>query len=178
MTTRQIAGLTNIVSLGAAKLPAVSSGSIPICSFPAVAADRSLRFVDLNDGLSNGVTSIATTVSAPMANLPALTSATCVRQNGVAAGIATCLAIDTGGYVWAWGNNQHGQLGNGTTTGVTIPIQVGGLSSVVAVDLAGDTAFALTSDGQLYSWGAYNPDVLGRYDDSSGLPIGRTPCHR
>jgi alpha-tubulin suppressor-like RCC1 family protein len=35
------------------------------------------------------------------------------------------VAVRTGGTVWAWGLNQFGQLGDGTTTNRSAPVQVG-----------------------------------------------------
>ncbi len=43
------------------------------------------------------------------------------------------LAVKSDGTVWAWGNNQYGKLGDGTTTNRTTPVQVSGLTNVVAV---------------------------------------------
>lgn len=34
------------------------------------------------------------------------------------------LALDSTGNVWAWGDNQYGQVGNGTTTDVLLPVKV------------------------------------------------------
>jgi RHS repeat-associated protein len=78
------------------------------------------------------------------------------------------------GAVYSWGLNNNGQLGQNTTTGPatcssgsycsTIPVQVTiGLSGVVvtAVDQINDTAFALSSTGQLYGWGMASDGELG-----------------
>jgi Regulator of chromosome condensation (RCC1) repeat len=79
--------------------------------------------------------------------LPAIASVSC----GI--GQRYCLARATDGHVWAWGDNTNGQLGDGTTTGRTIPIQVPGLASIARV-VAGDVAsYAVTTDGLAYSWG-------------------------
>lgn len=37
------------------------------------------------------------------------------------------------GRVWAWGRNDHGQLGNGTKTDSNAPVQVSVLSGVAVV---------------------------------------------
>jgi alpha-tubulin suppressor-like RCC1 family protein len=39
---------------------------------------------------------------------------------------AVCYAIDTAGRLWAWGGNQNGQLGTGSSTRTqTTPVDVG-----------------------------------------------------
>ncbi|HEX5415108.1 MAG TPA: hypothetical protein VFZ25_05535, partial [Chloroflexota bacterium] len=65
------------------------------------------------------------------------------------------------GTVWAWGRNQQGQLGDGTTTDSTTPIQVSGLSGVVAIAVGGATSFALKSDGTVWAWGRNDVGQLG-----------------
>ena len=42
----------------------------------------------------------------------------------ISAGEEYSLAIDSEGYIWGWGNNGAGQIGNGTTRSVSIPIQI------------------------------------------------------
>ena len=42
----------------------------------------------------------------------------------ISAGYEYSLAIDSEGYIWGWGNNGSGQIGNGTTGIVTTPIQI------------------------------------------------------
>jgi len=44
------------------------------------------------------------------------------------------LAVKADGTVWAWGYNAYGQLGDGTTTQRNTPVQVSGLTNVVAVE--------------------------------------------
>jgi alpha-tubulin suppressor-like RCC1 family protein len=54
----------------------------------------------------------------------------------------------------SWGDNEHGQLGNGTTTDRATYAGVSGLSSGVAQVSAGfDNSMALTADGTVWTWG-------------------------
>jgi RHS repeat-associated protein len=79
----------------------------------------------------------------------------------VAAGNDHALAASTDGRVFAWGSNNHGQLGNGTTADAATPVQVSGLTGVVEVAAAGDSSFALTADGKVYAWGENDDGQLG-----------------
>ena len=85
----------------------------------------------------------------------------------IAAGEYHSLALMPGGAVYAWGYNQYGQLGNGTTTGSPYPVQVKGvgggppLSNVIAIAAGYDHSLALTSDGTVYAWGANGSGQLG-----------------
>ncbi|WP_282937537.1 hypothetical protein [Paenibacillus sp. RC67] len=44
---------------------------------------------------------------------------------------ASAYALKSDGTVWAWGQNSNGELGDGTTTARTEPVQVIGLSHIV-----------------------------------------------
>lgn len=67
----------------------------------------------------------------------------------------TCgLGEDKQGY--CWGHNSHGQLGNGTTTQKTLPTLVtlpAGVSHFKFINVGGDNACAVGSDGYSYCWG-------------------------
>jgi hypothetical protein len=54
------------------------------------------------------------------------------------------------GTVWAWGDNDHGQLGDGTTVGKLVPNQVQVLTNVTAI-AAGWFSMALNTDATLWS---------------------------
>ncbi len=75
----------------------------------------------------------------------------------VAAGVYHSLALDGNGDVWAWGDNQYGQVGNGTTSDhrnpVTTPTKVSGLSEVVAVSAGYHHSLAVDVNGDVWIWG-------------------------
>jgi len=56
----------------------------------------------------------------------------------------------------SWGSNEHGQLGNGTTTDSATYAGVSGLSNGVAQVGAGEggNSIALTTGGTVWTWGA------------------------
>ncbi|REE98542.1 hypothetical protein [Thermomonospora umbrina] len=83
------------------------------------------------------------------------------RQGAVAGGEWHSLAVKSDGTVWAWGANGSGQLGDGTTTGRTTPIQVPGLTGVVAVAANEAYSLALKSDGTVWAWGFNSSGQLG-----------------
>jgi len=71
------------------------------------------------------------------------------------------LALKNDGTVWAWGRNDNGQLGDGTTTNQYAPVQVLGLSNVIDISAGGANSVALKSDGTIWTWGSNNYGQLG-----------------
>ena len=71
----------------------------------------------------------------------------------VGAGGAHSLALRDDGTVWAWGYNNHGQLGDGATTDRHTPVQVRDLSGVVSISSGGWHSLALRDDGTVWAWG-------------------------
>jgi alpha-tubulin suppressor-like RCC1 family protein len=73
----------------------------------------------------------------------------------------TC-AITSGGALQCWGQNDYGQLGDGTTTHRLSPVTVSGLSSgVVAVGVGDFHTCAVTQGGALWCWGRNDSSQLG-----------------
>ena len=74
-----------------------------------------------------------------------------------------CIDVSAGGYhtvallsdgtVYAWGRNDRGQLGDGTTTDRHIPVRVSGLTNVTAISAGYEHTVALKSDGTVWAWG-------------------------
>lgn len=69
------------------------------------------------------------------------------------------VALDENGTVWTWGQNDRGQLGDGSTTDRYYAAPV--LEDVVDIDAGGDSVMALKADGTLWAWGNNNQGELG-----------------
>ena len=99
----------------------------------------------------------------------------------IAVGHAHVLVVKTDGSLWAWGNNEFGQVGDGQKAGKetirvdgenyqvakpqTVPVKI---MENVAYTVAGDnTSYAIKTDGSLWEWGGnygdsdrYNAEIL------------------
>jgi len=95
----------------------------------------------------------------------------------ISAGHEHTLALTSEGRVYAWGRNDFGRLGDGTTTRRTSPVEVdmsGALAgkSVVAVSAGTFHSTALTSDGKVYAWGGTEENGLGDGSTAdSAIPV-------
>ncbi|MDQ1720573.1 MAG: hypothetical protein QOI26_307, partial [Pseudonocardiales bacterium] len=81
----------------------------------------------------------------------------------VAAGGTHTLAVTTDGKAWAWGNNNTGQLGDNGTCGKTCvtPVQISGLTGVIAITGGYVHSLAALSDGTMRAWGRNAEGELG-----------------
>jgi hypothetical protein len=79
------------------------------------------------------------------------------------------------GTVWAWGDNEVGQLGDGTTTYRNEPVRVSGLTDVTAVRAEKQAAFAVTRDGTAWAWGNNSDRQLDGYGYCPDSPGGECP---
>lgn len=88
----------------------------------------------------------------------------------IACGDSHCLALADNGSLYAWGVNNHGQLGSAVERNVNLPVAVN-LSQLpagtvpVAIQSASASNLLLTSEGKLFSWG---------FNESGGLGNGST----
>ncbi|MCU6710970.1 Ig-like domain-containing protein [Paenibacillus sp. J5C_2022] len=83
----------------------------------------------------------------------------------VSAGSFHSLALKADGTVWSWGDNTHGQLGNGTVQSTSLPVQVTGedsvLDQVIAIAAGEYHSVALRADGTVWTWGHNEAGSLG-----------------
>jgi len=114
---------------------------------------------------------------------PVFTGSTLVaRQAGlshvtaVATGDGFFLALLANGTVMAWGQNNVGQLGDGTTTNSAKPVQVKGLSGVKAIAAGAAHSLALLTNGTLMAWGDDQAGQLGNgtFELDSDVPVAVT----
>jgi alpha-tubulin suppressor-like RCC1 family protein len=90
----------------------------------------------------------------------------------ISAGPEFSVALLKDGTIRAWGENTHGQLGDGTTETRTRAVTVRGITNAVAIGAGSlDFAVALLSDGAVMTWGK-GDTALGR-PGSAGSPIPR-----
>jgi alpha-tubulin suppressor-like RCC1 family protein len=91
----------------------------------------------------------------------------------VAGGGSHSLALLSGGTVMAWGDDESGQLGNGSDESVSsVPVAVSGLSGVSAIAAGGEHSLALLSNGTVMAWGNNESGQLGDGNfDESDTPV-------
>ncbi|MDD2710647.1 MAG: chitobiase/beta-hexosaminidase C-terminal domain-containing protein [Verrucomicrobiae bacterium] len=73
----------------------------------------------------------------------------------VSCGLRHVVALKADGTVWAWGNGNYGQVGDGTWENRDHPVKASGLTDVVAIAAGQYHSLALKRDGTVWAWG-YN----------------------
>ncbi len=80
----------------------------------------------------------------------------------ISAGASYSLALKSDGTVWAWGDNQYGKLGHGIkVNNEYAPVQVVGLTDVVAISAGATHSLVVRADGTVWGWGLKNSGALG-----------------
>ena len=77
------------------------------------------------------------------------------------AGDPHSLATKTDGTLWSWGHNQHGRLGQNTTTQFSSPVQIPG-TSWSSISSGESHSLATKTDNTLWSWGYNYYGTLGQ----------------
>lgn len=97
-----------------------------------------------------------------------------VFQGGNGATNGQTIAILTNASVWAWGDNQKGQLGDGSRASFDVPVTVTVPAGVtfVKVNSGGYSCYAIDGSGRLWTWGGNDNGKLGT---GSGTGIETKP---
>ena len=77
--------------------------------------------------------------------------------------------LNSNGTVWTWGNNWHGQLGDGSTKNKNKRINVSGIKNIAAIAAGTEHTLALTEDGAVWAWGYNNSGQLGDFSKLNKL---------
>jgi alpha-tubulin suppressor-like RCC1 family protein len=131
----------------------VAAGAQHACALTAASVVRCWGWNNYGEtGDPSGATTTATPVD--VSGLPA-------NVVSIAVGGYHSCAITSGGAAWCWGENQVGQLGDGTTTDRATPALVPGLSGIVAMTGGTYHTCALTAGGSAWCWGSNNSGQIG-----------------
>ena len=106
-------------------------------------------------GPTGGGTSV--TLTAPSGALSA-------RLAGINAGGSHSVSVSSDGQVYAWGDNTHGQIGDGTRAGRTLPTGTAAPADVLFTQATAgrNHTAALDATGRIWTWGDNSDGQLGR----------------
>jgi alpha-tubulin suppressor-like RCC1 family protein len=116
----------------------------------------------------------------PLANVVMLTAGGGTSYYSQIEASGHSLALTGDGTVWAWGMNEHGQLGNGTIipSGRPVPVAgvggtgtLGGITQIAAGQVHN---LALRNDGMVVAWGSNVSHQLGELGSASEHCTGTT----
>jgi hypothetical protein len=161
VTGVNLGGATSIVFAGSAGVKVVTSG------FVVNAAGTSITGIVVPAGAESGLVQIrrGTFTSTGGAALFS-------RAKTLAAGYAHTVSVRADGTLWTWGNNAFGQLGNGTTTSSSVPVQVGTATNWMSVAAGDFHTVAVRADGTLWTWGDNSQGQLGNGSQvNSSVPV-------
>lgn len=170
----EVSGLSEVVAIAAGHqfgLALLSSGRVMAWGLNSSG--------QLGDGTSSGPESCG---SSACSKVPVEVSGLSELPNGVkvtamSGGGGYGLALVSNGTVRAWGANEDGQLGNGTTTNSTVPVQTNNLSgNVTKVAAGGEHSLALLGNGAVMAWGLNSSGQLGDGTSSGPESCGGRAC--
>lgn len=95
---------------------------------------------------------------------PVLTVGSYPSWTAVDAGKCHTVALKRDGSLWAWGDNYDGQLGDGTFTRRSSPVQITNDTDWIAVNAGYYHTMALKRDGSLWAWGL---NIFGQLGDGT-----------
>ncbi len=80
----------------------------------------------------------------------------------VSAGYTHAVALTGNGYLWSWGNNTNGSLGDGSTDNRSSPVSVvGGFNDWCQIAAGDESSAAIRTNGSIWMWGCNTRGTLG-----------------
>jgi len=121
--------------------------------------------------LGNGTTPATSLVPVAVTSTGVLSGKTLTK---IRSGLKSVCAIDSAGSMYCWGQNNYGQLGNGSTTNSSNPVAVpltGLLAGKTILDVGVGTysTCVLASDSNVYCWGFNTNGQLGNGSTTNSL---------
>lgn len=181
----QLGDGTNTSKLTAVKIPSVSKASNIAAGYHhtvALLSDNSVMDWGLNNKGQLGANSQMLVTQ--NSNVPKQVSLAPSAMTAIAAGYQHTVTLKDDGTVWAWGWNLLGALGYSSVdcanpvygqffwTCSDVPTQLTGITgSVTAIAGGFDHTLAVTSDGQVWSWGRNDTGQLGTLNVSCNKSI-------
>ena len=86
-----------------------------------------------------------------------------LRFQYLSGGLAHTVGLSNSGQIYAWGLNDYGQLGDGTTANKSIPTLISFPAGETIKDVVAGQyhTFAVTTNGRVYAWGRNDYGQLG-----------------
>ena len=95
------------------------------------------------------------------------------KATAVAVGGRNSCSLYEGGFIYCWGYNDSGELGNGTRDDSLVPVGVVGIADAVAVSVGSGHSCALREGGTISCWGSNYSGQLGNGAHGYSLvPVG------
>ena len=90
-------------------------------------------------------------------------------------GVGSFFALDADGNIWGWGQNEYGQLGNGTTNEKATPTIISGLPEIKSIAGGARHLLALAVNGTIYVSGTSTIGALGLGAVTSQYTVTQVP---
>ncbi len=154
---RTVVGITTATQISA-------NGGVHTC---AVLVDGTVQCWGKNDYGQMGNGGNSSSYSTRPTGVTGITSAV-----SVSAGRYHSCAVLASGAVQCWGQNNNGQLGDGTTVSSPLPVTVSGISNAREVSAGNTHSCAVLTSGAIQCWGNNGDGQLGNNTTTrSSLPV-------